>query len=260
VAFSPRSALRLCQRLVAAGPITAESLSRAIRAEYILPLAEESDRDIVWAQANSILEPELKKLGLGSLGQEAIPTPTAESIAKKYFGGRLPDLGSDFAWTEHTLNLVDEMLLDRSSQELSKRCSFPPAADPPTGENFQSPKRISVFIGGTSKAYQFDCSHFEKWLRELKAFAEEFSYELLITTSRRTEPRISELVKREFTNHPSCKLLVIANESNIENVTYGMLALSDIAIVTEDSVSMISEAVSTGIKNNFALKEVISII
>ena len=41
---------------------------------------------------------------------------------------------------------------------------------------------------------------------------------------------------------------MIANESNVENVTYGMLALSDIALVTEDSVSMISEAVSAGKK------------
>src|SRR4030095_1076295 len=41
VQFTPRSVLRLAQRLVAQGPITPESLSRAIRAEYILPLADQ---------------------------------------------------------------------------------------------------------------------------------------------------------------------------------------------------------------------------
>src|SRR3989338_8586722 len=135
-------------------------------------------------------------------------------------------------------NLVDEFLLERSSRELGEKCAL----------NSSAPKRISVFIGGTSKSYQFRLPDFEKWLCDLKAFAEEFGFELLMTTSRRTDPQISELVKREFSHHPACKLLVIANESNIENVTYGMLALSEIALVTEDSVSMVSEAVSAGKK------------
>ena len=131
-------------------------------------------------------------------------------------------------------NLVNDVLLERSSRELGKKCALDSTA----------PKRISVFIGGDSKSYQFKHSEFEKWLHALKVFAEEQGFELLMTTSRRTSAPISDLVKREFSNHPACKLLVIANESNIENVTYGMLALSDIALVTEDSVSMISEAVS----------------
>lgn len=135
-------------------------------------------------------------------------------------------------------NLVDEILLEKSSRELGRKCALDSA----------SPKRISVFIGGNSKTYEFRLSDLEKWLRALKAFAEEHGFELLITTSRRTSVQVSELVKREFSNHPACKLLVIANESNMENVTYGMLGLSDIALVTEDSVSMISEAVSAGKK------------
>ena len=38
--------------------------------------------------------------------------------------------------------------------------------------------------------------------------------------------------------------MVIANEANIENVTYGMLACSQIAMITEDSVAMVSEALT----------------
>jgi len=68
----------------------------------------------------------------------------------------------------------------------------------------------------------------------------------LITTSRRTDPVIDQKIKAKFARHPCCKLLVIANESNWEGVTYGMLACSETAIVTEDSVSMTSEALSAG--------------
>jgi len=61
--FTPRSVLRLAQRLAAAGPLTPESLSRAIRAEYILPLADREDRDLVWKQAQAIFSGWPKDLG-----------------------------------------------------------------------------------------------------------------------------------------------------------------------------------------------------
>ena len=107
-------------------------------------------------------------------------------------------------------------------------------------------KRISVFIGGSTKSYQFQLQEFRKWLTSLKTWAEESRSELLVTTSRRTDPEISALVKEELAQHPTTKLLVIANEANVDNVTYGMLALCEVALVTEDSLSMISEAVSAG--------------
>jgi mitochondrial fission protein ELM1 len=133
-------------------------------------------------------------------------------------------------------NLIDEALLNTSGDELARLASF----------HSNGAKRISVFIGGDTKSYHFESAQFRRWLEALKVYAEEANFELLITTSRRTEPAISAMVKEEFQHHPSCKLLVIANESNIEHVTYGMLALSEVALVTEDSVSMISEAVGAG--------------
>ena len=107
-------------------------------------------------------------------------------------------------------------------------------------------RRVSIFIGGKTKSYQFQPTEFRKWLTVLRICAEESNLELLITTSRRTDPEISAMIKEELAQHPSTKLLVIANESNLDNVTHGMLALSDVALVTEDSISMVSEAVSAG--------------
>jgi mitochondrial fission protein ELM1 len=43
-----------------------------------------------------------------------------------------------------------------------------------------------------------------------------------------------------------CKLLIIANRQNLEGVVPAILGISDLIIVTSDSISMIIEAVSTG--------------
>src|SRR4030095_11518190 len=84
VQFTPRSILRLAERLIASGPITSESLSRAIRAEYILPLADPKDQQMMWeTHANPIFG----QLGI-PVGPEYIPTPTMESISQKYLGRR----------------------------------------------------------------------------------------------------------------------------------------------------------------------------
>ena len=135
-----------------------------------------------------------------------------------------------------TPNPVEENRLEQAAAKLSKE--IPPKS--------KGSKRLSIFIGGPSKSYCFDLGEFQKWASALKSSAEEHHYELLITTSRRTESAISELLKQEFYQHPATKLLVIANEANIDQVTYAMLANSDVAIVTEDSVSMISEAITAG--------------
>ncbi len=135
-----------------------------------------------------------------------------------------------------TPSQMDDRLLQASSQKLREVVSL----------DSNGAKRISVFIGGRTKSYQFQPIEFRKWLTMLKACAKESCSELLVTTSRRTDPEISAIVKEELGQYPATKLLVIANESKLDHVTHGMLALSDVALVTEDSISMISEAVSAG--------------
>lgn len=112
--FTPRSALRLAMRLAASGPLTPESLSRAVRSEYILPLADSSDRETVWTQAQAIFAPLGKRLGwIEDIGPERIPQPTLNSISEKYLAGR-PIPNDSFVWTDQALRVVDEVLWNRS--------------------------------------------------------------------------------------------------------------------------------------------------
>ena len=147
-----------------------------------------------------------------------------------------PKQASRVVRTFVTPSRVDEDLLRISRDRLK--------AIAPLSSNGK--RRVSIFIGGNTKSYQHKPEDFRKWLSVLKECAEDGKWELLVTTSRRTEPEISAMIKEELAQHPATKLLIIANESNIENAAYGMLALCETAFVTEDSISMVSDAVSAG--------------
>ncbi|MBU1862137.1 MAG: mitochondrial fission ELM1 family protein [Candidatus Omnitrophica bacterium] len=105
---------------------------------------------------------------------------------------------------------------------------------------------MSVLVGGDTKDYVYDVNMVEKTIDELIRLTRERNGFLLVTTSRRTRPDIIHLVKEKLFQEDCCKLLVIPTENNIENIVYGMIDVARIIIVTEDSVSMISESVQSG--------------
>ena len=86
----------------------------------------------------------------------------------------------------------------------------------------------------------------DRLLDSVKEQADKNGYDILITTSRRTSKDIEDLIKQKMASYAKCKLLVIANQQNTKGVIEGMLGLSEIAIVTQESISMVSEAASSG--------------
>jgi len=105
---------------------------------------------------------------------------------------------------------------------------------------------VSLFLGGKTKKYDFNFMQFKKLLDQLEGFAKRTSCKLLITTSRRTQPKFEEELKRRFKNHPHVPLLIIANEHNPNGAILKMMGAANVVLVSEDSVSMISEGVSSG--------------
>lgn len=115
IEYTPRSVLRLAQRLVAEGELTPWSLVRAIRSEYILPLAETGDRELLWKQARAVFAPLARSRGWNpdSLDPRILPEPTPESISAQFLDGRpLPDTG--FVWTRQALRVAEEILTNRA--------------------------------------------------------------------------------------------------------------------------------------------------
>lgn len=109
----------------------------------------------------------------------------------------------------------------------------------------QKKTRIGVLIGGESKSYTLTSELIAVVVDELIKAANGLSGELLVTTSRRTSSEVDTLIKERLLKHPLCPLLVIANEKNIEGTVAGILGLSDIVVVSGESISMISEALSS---------------
>ncbi len=104
---------------------------------------------------------------------------------------------------------------------------------------------VSLFLGGSTKQYRMDLADVEKVIATLERVARDQG-DYLITTSRRTPDAICRFLKQKQQMMTGCQQLVIASEDNRSDIVPGMMAVAETLIVSSDSVSMISEAVSSG--------------
>ena len=108
--------------------------------------------------------------------------------------------------------------------------------------------RLSLFLGGQTRNFKLPVSDVENLLVGLEHASEKLGGDYLITTSRRTPGSVSEFLRSHIGNYPHCQLCVIASEDQRSEVVPGMMALAEFLVITEDSLSMISEALSSGKK------------
>src|SRR3990167_6576059 len=109
------------------------------------------------------------------------------------------------------------------------------------GDNFL------FFFSSRRRHTRFDCDWSQTCaLPILIASADELDADVLITTSRRTPRAIEFALKERYGKSGRVRLLLIANEGNFEGALEGILALSDLVVVSGESVAMVTEAVSTG--------------
>lgn len=110
----------------------------------------------------------------------------------------------------------------------------------------KDPARIkaSLFLGGPTRGYAMKLVDIQKTFASLERMAPRIG-DYLVTTSRRTPESISNYLKEKQKEHGACQMLVIGNEDLRKEVVPAMMELADILVVTEDSISMISEALRT---------------
>ena len=114
-------------------------------------------------------------------------------------------------------------------------------------------KILGVFLGGDNTDFEYTEGDIQKVISGILDASESINLDILFTTSRRTNRNIENMVKQNLKNQPRCKFLVIANEKNNPYAVGGILAFSDIIVVSGESTSMVSEAVSSG-KRTIAFK------
>ena len=106
--------------------------------------------------------------------------------------------------------------------------------------------KIGLLIGGDSKNYRLTAESVAFLCDQLKKVLEERDGFLFLTTSRRTSGKIVDTLKSAFKDDPRCKLSVFAAEHNPTGTVGGIFYLSDIVVVSGESISMVSEAAASG--------------
>lgn len=105
---------------------------------------------------------------------------------------------------------------------------------------------LGLLVGGDNPEYSLTGEIVDNVIDNLLKFCDRADAEFLITTSRRTDNRAETILKNRLKDNPRCKLLVIANQNNMDEAVGGILYLSDVIVVSGESISMISEAISSG--------------
>ena len=106
--------------------------------------------------------------------------------------------------------------------------------------------KFGILIGGNTKGVKFNEVQIRELIDQIKKSALHYNADILLTTSRRTPEAIEQIIIKELKNFERCSLCIIANQRNIPQAVGGILGLSDLVIVSGESISMVSEALSSG--------------
>lgn len=136
-------------------------------------------------------------------------------------------------------NAVDLSTLAEAGEDLLRR--FPPR-DP---EGFSSPReRWALLLGGDDGNYRISPPWVERCLEALLSAAAARGADVYITTSRRTSAEAEEALIRSV-GTAAVRMCLLASRDPWNPVP-GMLGAAHRVFCTEDSVSMMSEAISGG--------------
>jgi mitochondrial fission protein ELM1 len=137
--------------------------------------------------------------------------------------------------TDGALSTLDMAEMNRRGAELKEQLGF--------GQN---KKCLGLLVGGDTPRLKFDEPLFEALMNEVRRVALLSGAVVLATSSRRTPAWADKRLKELFSDSKLCPMRVIANEVNRPGAVAGILGLSDVILVSGESMSMISEAVSSG--------------
>ncbi len=102
---------------------------------------------------------------------------------------------------------------------------------------------IGMILGGKTKAYEFNSSQVETFIKEIENITTKTEGTFVILSSRRSGPFLESLLKEKFKE--SQRVLIYTSEDTY-NPYPDLLRMADYFMITEDSVNLISETCFTG--------------
>jgi KDO2-lipid IV(A) lauroyltransferase len=136
-------------------------------------------------------------------------------------------------------NLIDKVYLDENVKGLLNHYSH-------LKMNLRN--KMGVLIGGDTKGIVFSEQQIRRVIHQIKEISGRYNLELIVSTSRRTSGQVEQALMSEFKDFDRCALLIIANRANVPEAIGGILGLSTLVVVSGESISMVSEAASSGKK------------
>ncbi|MDD5634693.1 MAG: ELM1/GtrOC1 family putative glycosyltransferase [Candidatus Omnitrophica bacterium] len=113
----------------------------------------------------------------------------------------------------------------------------------PTGKNAVN---VGVLIGGDNAVFCFNEALVKELTEGIKKFCGKTGGSIYLTTSRRTSRNIEDLLYKELADYPKCAKFVRGRDDKDEYTVEKIFERSDVLVVSAESISMVSEAVSSG--------------
>ena len=113
------------------------------------------------------------------------------------------------------------------------------------GRDFAASKIVAVLVGGSDSNYKPNPAWAEDALGPLR-FMDDIK--ILLTTSRRSGKPLDNAIEEMFINESVLGYMLILSKKPKVNALTAMMGKATHVLVTEDSVSMVSEAITAGFK------------
>lgn len=122
---------------------------------------------------------------------------------------------------------------------------LPPVNIDPLEPNFTA-NTYALLIGGDGAGYKYTTVDWNKLIQGLEALSKEHGIKWLITTSRRSGEEIEHLLENAFDKSYVSQLVLYRRKP--EKIMSQYLQLAEAIFCTEDSLTMVSEAIYSGKK------------
>lgn len=133
-------------------------------------------------------------------------------------------------------NLITDDYLTNQGNLLRERYPF---------LNIQHQQFIGVLMGGDAKGVKMSLNQIRQVIEQIKEIALKLNKKILITTSRRTPEHIEKEIEQMLKAFSHTALFISPKRENIPEAVGGILNLSEVVVVSGESVSMVSEAASS---------------
>ena len=213
----------------------------AIEKPSVEKLLEEKDVDIILSTGSSVAAPNFL-LGRLTRAKSVVCTRPSPIGAKPFDMAILPEhsrprrIAQNIVMTFGVPNRITREKVDEAGSLLAEKLYI--------SKNHV----IGVLLGGDDPYYSVSPTMTSLLCDALIDICNEIGACIALTTSRRTVAASEDIIRSKLSDSPLCCLLIFASEPQQSSPVSGIIGISDVVIVTEDSFSMVCEAASSGKK------------